>query len=355
MNAWESYVRKVVPYTPGEQPNMPDMIKLNTNECPYPPAPGVLEAAKAFDAAKLRLYPKFPEQTDLVSELASYYNVKKSQVFVGIGSDDVIANIFMTFFQSKKPVLFPDISYSFYSVWADLFGIPYKKIALQSDFHINPMDYAVENGGIIFPNPNAPTALYEDLDIIRTILDANRDQIVVVDEAYIDFGGISAIKLLEEYDNLIITQTFSKSRSMAGARIGFAIASEKIIRYMNDVKYSYNSYTLNAPAIEMGVEAIRDVAYFEATTKRIIDTRERAKERFKELGFSFPDSMANFIFVKHKNVPAKYIFDELKKHHIFVRYFSQPVIDQYLRVTIGTDAEMERFFEVLKDVLEQYN
>lgn len=351
MKPWEANIRKVVPYVPGEQPNCPDMIKLNTNECPYPPAPGVLEAARAFDAETLRLYPKFPEQTALVNELADYYGVDKEQIFVGVGSDDVLANIFMTFFNSEKPILFPSVTYSFYSVWADLFRVPYERRPLSADFHIRPGDYKKENGGVIFPNPNAPTALYESLDTVREILDANRDVIVVVDEAYIDFGGKSALPLLSEYDNLIVTQTFSKSRSLAGARIGFAIASGELIKALNDVKYSYNSYTINSPALAMGVEAVRDRDYFENTLQKIIRTRERAKIRLSELGFSFPDSKANFIFATHKSVPAREIFERLKKKNIYVRYFDQPDIDNYLRITIGTDGQMEALYDALKEIV----
>lgn len=351
MKPWEANIRRVVPYVPGEQPDCPGMIKLNTNECPYPPAPGVLEAARAFDAGTLRLYPKFPEQTALVKELADFYGVDKEQIFVGVGSDDVLANIFMTFFNSEKPILFPSITYSFYSVWADLFRIPYEKQPLGADFHICPGDYKRENGGVIFPNPNAPTALYESLDTVREILDANRDVIVVVDEAYIDFGGESALSLLPEYDNLIVTQTFSKSRSLAGARIGFAVASRKLIQALSDVKYSYNSYTINSPALAMGAEAVRDRAYFEDTLQKIIRTREQAKIRLAELGFSFPDSKANFIFATHESVPARKIFERLKKKNIYVRYFDQPDIDNYLRITIGTDRQMEALYDALREIV----
>lgn len=350
MRPWEENIRRVVPYVPGEQPDCSDVIKLNTNECPYPPAPGVLEAARAFDAETLRLYPKFPEQTALVEELAVFYGVEKEQIFVGVGSDDVLANIFMTFFNSGKPVFFPAVTYSFYSVWADLFRIPYVRQPLDENFHIRPEDYKKENGGVVFPNPNAPTSLYESLDTVRAILDVNRDVIVVVDEAYIDFGGVSALSLLPEYDNLIVTQTFSKSRSLAGARIGFAIASRELIRALSDVKYSYNSYTINSPALAMGVEAVRDKSYFEEVLQKIIRTRELAKIRLAELGFTFPDSKANFIFAAHKSVPAREIFERLKKKNIYVRYFDQPGIDNYLRITIGTDGQMEALYDALKEI-----
>lgn len=255
MGNWESYVRKVVPYVPGEQPNEPDMIKLNTNENPYPPAPGVVRALREFDTDKLRLYPE-PTCKVMVDAIAENYSIKPEQVFVGVGSDDVLAMIFMTFFNDKKPVLFPDITYSFYDVWADMLRIPYETKALDENFQIKKEDYYGENGGVIFPNPNAPTGILMPLSEIEDILAHNRDVIVVVDEAYIDFGGESALPLIEKYDNLLVVQTFSKSRSMAGMRIGYAMGDAKLIRYINDVKYSFNSYTMNQTALALGVEAI---------------------------------------------------------------------------------------------------
>ena len=235
MSSWEEYVRTVEPYTPGEQPDRPDVIKLNTNENPYPPAPGVVAALKAFDTDRLRLYPE-PTCKVLVDAIADYYGVKSSQVFTGVGSDDVLAMIFMTFFNSKKPILFPDITYSFYDVWANMLRIPFETRALDENFQIRKEDYYGENGGVIFPNPNAPTGVLMELSEGEDIVAHNRDVIVVVDEAYIDFGGVSALPLIEKYDNLLVVQTFSKSRSLAGMRIGFAIGNEKLIRYINDVK-----------------------------------------------------------------------------------------------------------------------
>ncbi|MBQ7925480.1 MAG: histidinol-phosphate transaminase, partial [Lachnospiraceae bacterium] len=315
---WEDNVRKVVPYKAGEQPNKANMIKLNTNECPYPPAPGVRRLAEEMDYDRLRLYPD-TDSTVLVKELADYYGVKPEQVFVGVGSDDVLATAFVTFFDSGRPILFPDVTYSFYDVWADLYRIPYKTCPLKEDWHLDPADYKQENGGIIFPNPNAPTGLMEDLSVVREILDANRDVVVIVDEAYVDFGGISCLPLLEEYDNLLVVQTFSKSRSMAGLRIGFCIGSEKMIKYLNDVKFSINSYTMNMTSQVLAVEAVRDDAYFKATTRKIINTRERVKAELTALGFTFPDSKANFIFASHKSVPAKDSFEALREQDIYVR------------------------------------
>lgn len=341
MSNWEEYVRTVEPYVPGEQPNQPDMIKLNTNENPYPPAPGVVEALKNFDTDKLRLYPE-PTCKVLVDAIADYYGIRSSQVFIGVGSDDVLAMIFMTFFNSKKPILFPDITYSFYDVWANMLRIPYETKALDDDFQIKKEDYYGENGGVVFPNPNAPTGILMPLSEIEDIIAHNRDVIVVVDEAYIDFGGESALPLIEKYDNLLVVQTFSKSRSLAGMRLGFAMGNEKLIRYINDVKYSFNSYTLNQTALVLGVQAIRDREYFEETCAKVIATREWTKCELKKLGFSFGDSMSNFIFATHERVPAKEIFEVLREHNIFVRYFSKPRISNYLRISIGTQQEMER-------------
>ena len=341
MSNWEEYVRTVEPYVPGEQPNQPDMIKLNTNENPYPPAPGVVEALKNFDTDKLRLYPE-PTCKVLVDAIADYYGIRSSQVFTGVGSDDVLVMIFMTFFNSKKPILFPDITYSFYDVWANMLRIPYETKALDDDFQIKKEDYYGENGGVVFPNPNAPTGILMPLSEIEDIIAHNRDVIVVVDEAYIDFGGVSALPLIEKYDNLLVVQTFSKSHSLAGMRLGFAMGNEKLIRYINDVKYSFNSYTLNQTALVLGVQAIRDREYFEETCAKVIATREWTKCELKKLGFSFGDSMSNFIFATHERVPAKEIFEALREHNIFVRYFSKPRISNYLRISIGTQQEMER-------------
>ena len=350
MKNWETYVRKVVPYVPGEQPNKKNMIKLNTNENPYPPAPGVTECLEKFDTDRFRLYPD-PAVTALVNELAAFHNVKPEQVFVGVGSDDVLAMCFLTFFNGSKPILFPDITYSFYDVWADTFRVPFQTKPLDENFNIRPEDYREENGGIIFPNPNAPTGVELGQDAIEDILQHNPDQIVIVDEAYVDFGATSVLPLLEKYDNLIVVRTFSKSRSMAGMRIGYAIAASKVIRYLNDVKYSFNSYTMDQLSIDLGVEAVKDNAYFEENISKIINTRERSKERLKALGFSFRDSRSNFIFATHESCSAKEIFEALKEQDIYVRYFEKPRIDNYLRITIGTDEEMDQFFAFLEKYL----
>lgn len=347
MKAWEKNIRQVEPYVPGEQPKRQDVVKLNTNENPYPPAPGVEKARMAFSDDSLRLYPD-PTASDLTDVLADYYGLNRDQVFVGVGSDDVLAMAFMTFFNSDLPILFPDITYSFYSVWADLFHIPYERPALDSAFRMVKEDYYRPNGGIIFPNPNAPTSLLEPLSFVRDILDHNQDSIVIVDEAYIDFGGQSALPLLEEYENLLVVQTFSKSRSMAGMRIGYAMGNAALIKALNDVKYSYNSYTMNRPSLILGAEAVKDEAYFKETLAKIIDTREEAKKKLTELGFFCLDSASNFLFVTHNKIPAKQIFEELKTEGIYVRYFDSARIDNYLRISIGTPEQMEKLYGFLE-------
>lgn len=352
MKAWEKNIRKVVPYVPGEQPKKEKMIKLNTNENPYPPAPGVEKALREFHPDRLRLYPD-PACTDLVDAIAEQKGLDPSQVFVGVGSDDVLAMCFLTFFNGEKPILFPDITYSFYDVWADLYRIPYETQPLDENFHICGEDYYRENGGIIFPNPNAPTGVEASQEMIEGILQHNPDSIVIVDEAYVDFGAESALPLLKKYDNLIIVQTFSKSRSMAGMRIGYAMASEVLIKYLNDVKYSFNSYTMDQTALALGVASVKDQAYFEETLRKIIHTRERVKVRLRELGFSFQDSKSNFIFAAHESCPAKELFEALKEQNIYVRYFAKPRIDNYLRITIGTDEEMDIFLEFVEEYLEK--
>lgn len=352
--SWEEHVRRVVPYVAGEQPKRTDVIKLNTNECPYPPAPGVERKLKELDADRLRLYPDM-DAAKLVESLAGYYQVKESEVFVGVGSDDVLGMAFLTFFNSDRPILFPDVTYSFYDVWAQLYGIPYETCALDEDFRIRKEDYMRPNGGIVIPNPNAPTAIFEDCAVLEEIVAANPDSVVIIDEAYVDFGGESMLPLIRKYDNLMVVQTFSKSRAMAGARIGFALANEKLIGYLKDIKFSYNSYTMNLAAIELGIEAVKDKEYFQNTVQKIIKTREWTKEQLAGLGFSFTDSRSNFLFVTHPQMDAQTIFDELRKRNIYVRHWNKPRIADYLRITIGTDEEMKQLVAQLKDIVEGEN
>ena len=350
MNQWRENIRQVEPYTPGEQPKETGIVKLNTNENPYPPSPKVNEIHE--NLGDLRLYPD-PTAGALVEAIAQYHNVDRSQVFVGVGSDDVLAMSFLTFFNSQKPILFPDITYSFYDVWAGLYRIPYETPALTEDFKIRREDYYKENGGGIFPNPNAPTGIYENLTFVEDILKHNQDVVVIVDEAYIDFGGATALPLLEKYENLLVVRTFSKSRSMAGLRIGYAIGNQELIKALNDVKYSFNSYTMNRPSILLGTASLKDESYFRETTEKIMETRSWFESEMQKLGFSFPDSKANFIFASHKEVPAKEIFEAAKEHKIYVRYFAKPRIDNYLRITIGTREEMQSLLEFLKDYLQK--
>jgi histidinol-phosphate aminotransferase len=346
MKSFEKNIRKVEPYVPGEQPQK-KVIKLNTNENPYPPAPGVERALKSMDMDRMRLYPD-PTAGELVKALASYYHVDEDQVFVGVGSDDVLSMCFLTFFNSEKPIFFPDITYSFYKVWADLYRIPYECCPVDDNFRIVKEDYYRENGGVIFPNPNAPTGLYMELHDVEDIIARNQDVIVIIDEAYIDFAGKSALELIDKYENLIVVQTFSKARSMAGMRIGYAISNPLLIKYLNDAKYSFNSYTMNQAAIVAGVEAVKDRKYFEEGVCKIIKTRDWAKKELERIGFSCLDSRANFIFAAHPEYEAKELFELLKSKGIYVRYWGSDRIEQYMRITVGTKEEMEALISLLE-------
>ena len=352
--SWENNIRKVVPYVPGEQPVGEGIIKLNTNENPYPPAPGVEAALRevADEYAIMRKYPD-PDAGMLTHALSDFYGVPEDSIFVGVGSDDVLAMSFMTFFDSDKPVLFADITYSFYEVWADLFRIPHKLIPLRGDFSIDPEAYMQLNGGIVIANPNAPTSLYLDVSDIERIIAANPDSVVIVDEAYIDFGGTSALPMIDKYDNLLVVQTFSKSRSMAGARVGVAFGSPKLIAYLKDVKFSFNSYTMSQDAIRIGAAAasLSDRDYFEDVVRRIIATREDATARLRAMGFEVIDSSTNFLFVTHPGHRASDIFEALRERRIYVRYFNKPRIDDHLRITVGTPEEMESLYTALADIL----
>ena len=350
MSSWKDNLRTIDPYVPGEQPQLKDMIKLNTNENPYPPSPKVKEVLQRFDLDTLRLYPD-PDSTLLVEAIAKRYNVENNQVFVGVGSDDVLAIAFMTFFNSKKPILFPDITYSFYDVWAALFNIPFERPALDDDFNLVAADYYKENGGVVIANPNAPTGIMQNEEFLRDVIEHNRDVVVIIDEAYVDFSGKSALSLTKEYDNVLIVQTFSKSRSMAGMRIGYAMGNPELIKAMNDVRFSYNSYPMTRISVALGIAAIEDEDYFRKTTGQIVETREWTKERLTELGFTFGDSMTNFIFAKHATVDAEEIFAKLREKHIFVRHFNSERIKNYLRISIGTREEMEKFIDELKCIL----
>ena len=363
---WEDNVRKVTPYTAGEQPKG-KVIKLNTNECPYAPSPMV--ATRIYDLAQdeldgsssmLRKYPDM-DAVKLVNAIVKVYNERYfadseglgfDNVFTGVGSDDVLSMAFMTFFNSDKPVLFPDITYSFYDVWAQVHRIPYKVLPLTGDFSIDVNDYLnTENGGIAIPNPNAPTGVYEDPAMFEEIIRNNPDSVVIVDEAYIDFGGSSCLPLIKKYDNVLVVQTFSKSRSLAGLRIGIAFGCEKLIKYLKDVKFAFNSYTLNYPAIELAAAAVLDTEYFDETVAKVIKTREWTKEKLKELDFEFRDSKANFVFARHKRVSAEEIFTRLREKDIYVRHWNKERIGEYLRISIGTDEDMKELIKTLKEIV----
>lgn len=350
MKAWEKNIRKVEPYVAGYQPKDYSVIKLNANENPYPPSPLVEKAMEEFQMGNLRLYPDL-ESKELVDAIAGFQGVSPEQVFVGVGSDDVLGMAFLTFFNSDKPILFPDITYSFYDVWADLYRIPYERPALDENFRIKREDYYKENGGVVIANPNAPTSICEGEEFIRDILEHNQDVIVIVDEAYVDFGGTSSVKLIEEYDNLLVVQTFSKCRSMAGVRIGYAMGNKELITALNNIKNSYNSYTMNMLTIRLGAESIRDQAYFEETIQKVIKTREWFKAEMDKLGFHSLDSSTNFLFTSHPRVPAKEIFTKLQEKKLYVRFFDKPRINNYLRITIGTDEQMKTLVDALKEIV----
>lgn len=349
--SFEDKIRKVVPYTPGEQTKDTSIIKINTNECPYPPAPGVEKALRELDIDRLRLYPE-PACDTLINALAEYYGLEKDQIFVGVGSDDVLSMAFLTFFNSDKKILFPDITYSFYDVWADVYRIPYEQIPLDDNFHIVKEDYYKDNGGVIFPNPNAPTGVYEGLDMIEDVIKHNQDSVVIIDEAYIDFGGKSALELINKYDNLLVIQTYSKSRALAGLRVGMAFGNAKLIKYMSDVKFSVNSYTMNTPSLVAGAAAIKDEAYFKETVQKIINTREWMKKELKELGFEFQDSMSNFVFATHPKYKATELQQYLRDNKILVRHFSAKRIDNYLRISVGTDDQAKKLIETLRNYIK---
>lgn len=348
---WSDIVQELTPYVPGEQPKVENLIKLNTNESPYPPSPKVLDTLRQAVDDKLRLYPD-PNADALKKAIQHYYQLDDNQVFVGNGSDEVLAHIFMGLLKHDKPLLFPDITYSFYPVYCGLYEIDYQTISLTDAFEIDPDDYRVENGGIIFPNPNAPTGRYLPLEAIEKIVRHNPDSVVVIDEAYVDFGGESAAKLIADYPNLLVVQTYSKSRALAGLRIGFAMGHKDLIEGLERVKNSFNSYPLDRLAIPAGVAALEDQAYFEQTCQKIIDTRNVLTDFLNEHGFKVIPSKANFVFAKHSTIGAEEIAHKLREKAIIVRYFNKPRIDQYLRITIGTDEENQALCEALKTIVD---
>ncbi len=347
---WTPLASALEPYVPGEQPKDKTYIKLNTNENPYPPSPKALEAMKEAANADLRLYPD-PTCEELVQAAANYYGLSPKQTFAGNGSDELLAFAFAAFFDPARPVLFPDITYSFYKVYAKLCGITPKLIPLDEQFQVPIDQFAGDHGGMILPNPNAPTAILIPLDQVRKLLEANPDRVVIIDEAYIDFGGESAVKLVPEYPNLLVIQTLSKSRSLAGLRVGLAFGSEELIDGLNRIKNSFNSYTMDRLALRGAVAALQDEAYFQETTAKVVATRDQIMTSLKDLGFIVTDSKANFLLISHPSYPAADLFKQLREQGILVRYFNSPRIDNYLRVTVGTDEEMAQLLAVLKTLI----
>ena len=344
--------KSIEPYTPGEQPKDKNYIKLNTNESPYPPSPNVKKALIESNFDDLRLYPD-PNVSDLKKEIVELYNVNTNNIFIGNGSDEILAFSFMAFFNKGDKVYYPNITYSFYSVYSSLFDLNEVKIPLKDDFSIDINDYKNLDAGIFIANPNAPTGLMLTLSQIEEIIINNRNNIVIVDEAYIDFAETeSAYKLVNKYDNLLVIQTFSKSRALAGIRLGFAIGNENLIQGLKNIKYSFNSYTINRLSIIAGIEAIKDKDYFKDTVNKVITTREKTKIKLKELGFNVLDSKSNFIFISHKNVFAEDIYVKLRENGILVRYFKTDLINNYIRVTIGTDEEMNIFVEKIENIIK---
>jgi len=353
---WSKRTHELDPYTPGEQPQDQQYIKLNTNENPYPPSPLAIAAMQEASGELMRLYSD-PNANELKQAIADFYGVEFNQVFVGNSSDEVLAHAFAGILKHEKPLLFPDISYSFYPSYCKLFDIKSNKVPLADDFTINTDDYlnADENGAIVFPNPNAPTGIALTLTEIASILKANPDVPVLVDEAYVDFGAETAIALINKYPNLLVVQTFSKARSLAGLRVGFAVGNADLIEALERVKNSFNAYPLDRAAIAGGAAAMADKAHFEECRKKIITTRERTTEALTALGFDVLPSKANFVFAKpdpaKTNKNAEILYLELKEKGVLVRYFNKPRISDYLRITIGTDVEMDVLFDKLSSIL----
>lgn len=349
---WSKRLDGIDPYVPGEQPKDGVFIKLNTNENPYPPSPAVLEAIQAAADSGLRLYPK-PECDNVREAIADYYHISPDQVFAGNGSDEVLAMAFLAFFSPEDQIVFPKVSYSFYPVYAELYGIPYDAVELNADFTLNTDAFCGNYKGIVFANPNAPTGIAISLEQVESILKAHEDALVLVDEAYVDFGAESAVKLIDRYPNLLVVQTFSKSRSLAGMRAGFAMGQENLIRAINTVKNSFNSYTMDRLAQVAAIAAMRDTAYFEETCRKIMATREHSVAVLKKLGFQVLPSSTNFIFATHPERDAKELFAALREKKILVRYFAKPGIDQFLRITIGTDEEMNVLLSAMEAILKE--
>ncbi|MEE4241698.1 MAG: histidinol-phosphate transaminase [Desulfopila sp.] len=346
---WTTLVKQLEPYVPGEQPKIDNLIKLNTNENPYGPSPLAVKAMMAQAADTLRLYPD-PSAEHLREAIARYYRIDTARVFVGNGSDEVLAHTFQALLCHEKPLLCPDISYSFYPVYCNLYGVTCRVIPLNENFEIVVEDYMQDNGGILFANPNAPTGCFLGLDRIETLLRANRESVVVIDEAYVDFGGHSAVELVGQYDNLLVIQTFSKSRSLAGLRVGFAVGQEGLVEALERVKNSFNSYPLDRFAIYGAAAAMDDTAYFEETRKKIIDSRQWLTSELQNRGFEVLPSRANFVFARNDRFKAEYLSQALRRKNILVRYFNLPRIDNFLRITVGSSSHCEQLVKALDQI-----
>jgi histidinol-phosphate aminotransferase len=351
---WSQIVHELDPYVPGEQPKIVNLIKLNTNENPYGPSPKVLQVIEQGNRDTLRLYPD-PNSDELKSAIADYYGIDRKQVFVGNGSDEVLAHAFQALLKHSKPLLYPDISYSFYPVYCGLYQVNSERVPLTQDYDIDLQDYRRPNGGVLFPNPNAPTGKLLTLDQISEFLESNSESVVVVDEAYIDFGGTSCIKLVNTYSNLLVVQTLSKSRSLAGLRVGFAVGAEPLIDGLERVKNSFNSYPIDRLASRGAIAAFEDAEYFNRTCKAIIATRTRMVTGLESLGFSVLPSKANFVFARHPENDALELSGKLREKSILVRHFKQKRIDQFLRITVGSESECSLLLEALRDILTSEN
>ena len=347
---WSDVVTQLTPYVPGEQPKLSRLVKLNTNEHPYPPAPGVLRAIASVEGDAIRRYPD-PESLELREAFAGRNNLQAEQVFLGNGSDEVLAHIFQALFKHQLPLLFPDITYSFYPVWCELYQVTWQAVPLKPDFTVDPADYRGDNSGIIIPNPNAPTGVLMGLDTVRMLLEQNPDSVVVIDEAYIDFGGDSAVTLIPEFDNLLVVQTMSKSWALAGLRVGVAMGHSELIEGLQRVKNSFNSYPLDVVAQRAALAALADEPYFESACRRVVASRERLGAAMVALGFEVLPSAANFIMVRHVDRSAVELFEELRGRGIIVRYFNRPRIDEYLRISIGTDEQCDELLSALAELV----
>ncbi|NTV96849.1 MAG: histidinol-phosphate transaminase [Thiobacillus sp.] len=346
---WSEVVHNLTPYVPGEQPKLPDLIKLNTNENPYGPSPRALAAIQGEVADTLKLYPD-PNADLLKAAIADFHGIAPANIFVGNGSDEVLAHAFLALLKHTNPILFPDITYSFYPVYCGLYGIDYETVALDDGFAIRPEDYRRPNGGIIFPNPNAPTGRALPLAAIETILAGNPDSVVVVDEAYIDFGGETAVPLVARYPNLLVVHTLSKSRSLAGLRVGYAIGHADLIQALVRVKDSFNSYPLDRLAIVGGAAAMADREHFDRTRQAVIASRDWLTAEMSGLGFDVLPSAANFIFARHPEHDAGELAKALRERSIIVRHFRLPRIEQFLRITVGTDAQCQALVAALREI-----